>query len=140
MATFFDDFSSSEGSAHPTWGSNHFKTMKQVIEQRIKTVDQTIAAQYTDSSAPPSSSVAGDETFRIKSRHTGTNREIITDGMFICAAAYYNEPSWVDVINRVGTPTEFTDPPQGAGAPTGWKVDFRSRFLRSIGSSPHGGS
>ena len=134
------DFSSSEGSAHPTWGTNHFKTMKQIIEQRINTVDQTISAQYTDSSAPPSSSVAGDEFYRIKSRRSNDNREIVTDGMLICAAAYYNEPSWVDVINRVGTPTGFTNPPGDSGAPSGWMVDFRSRFLRSISSSPFGGS
>lgn len=67
--------------------------MKEIIHQRLQVIAGTISAQYTASGNPPATGIAGDEFYRIKSRAMDQNREIVTDGMFICAAAYYNEPS-----------------------------------------------
>lgn len=132
------DFSSPEGSANATWGSNHPKTMKELLQQRIDTIAGTISPQYTSSGNPPPSSVAGNERYRVKSRNTDTNREIVSDGWLICAAAYYNEPSWVNVIMRQGTPTGFTSPPQQTGAIwPDWLMDHRARFLRSLDANPY---
>jgi len=130
------DFSSSEGSAHSTWGSNHHKTMKQVLEQRIRWIDGTITPQYKGSGDPPSSSVAGNEDHRIKSRTTG-NLEFVVDGFMLFPAIYYNEPSWVNVIMRQGTPTGFTSNLRHQGSITGWRNDWRMRFLRSLDANPY---
>lgn len=111
--------------------------MKEAFEQRIAWIAQTNTAQYTGSGAPPSSSVAGDEFFRIKSYRSSTGNEIGTDGMLLFAAIYYNEPGWIDVILRQGTPTGFSVSPNPSGPVTGWRVDGRSRFLRSTEANPH---
>ena len=131
------DFTSSEGSAHPTWGSDHAKTMREVLTQRIGWVNGTITAQYTSDGDPPPSSIAGDAYYRIKSRRSGQN-EIVQDGWLLAPASYYNEPGWVNVIGRIGTPSGFTSTPNNDGPVGGWRLDTRSRFMRSLDANPYG--
>jgi hypothetical protein len=132
------NFSSSEGAAVPTWGSNHQKSMKQVLAQRIGWVAGTLTPQYTGSGAPPGTFVAGDESYRIRSRRTNGN-EIGQDACLLYAASYYKEPGWFEVVNRQGTPSGFTASPNNEGSVGGWRVDRRNRFLRSLDANPHGG-
>ena len=130
------DFSSSEGANHPTWGTNHQKSMKQVLQQRIDMVKGTITARYTGTGNPPSASVAGDEFYRVRTRASDQNREIVPDGVLLMPAAYYNEPDWVPAVMRQGTLTGFTSTPRTTGALGGWMLDYRTRFLRSVDASP----
>ena len=133
------DFSSSEGSAHPTWGSDHLKTFQEVLNQRQGWIRGTITGQYTASGVPPSSSVSGDEFYRIKSRASENNNELGADAHLLMPAAYYGRTDWVDAVMRVGTPTGFTATPKGMGPIWGWRVDWRQRFLRSLDANPYGG-
>ena len=60
--------------------------------------------------------------------------------MLLLPANYYNRTDWQDAILRQGTPTGFTNPPQNVGTISGWRSDWRHRFLRSIDTNPYGGS
>jgi hypothetical protein len=135
------DFSSSTGSNNATWGSTHFKTMEQVFEQRVQWVASTNTAQYKGSGDPPGSYVAGDATYRIKSR-TPNGNELVGDSYLLMPAIYYNRPEWVPIIMRQPgyTPTGFTSTPRDHGTISGWRVDWRQRFLRSFDANPYGGS
>jgi hypothetical protein len=135
------DFSSSDGSKHPTWGTAHFKTMEDVLGNHIKWITNSFPAQYTGSGDPPPTSIVGDPKFRIQTRgYDGTtNREICNDGHLLLAANYYNRPDWQAAILRQGTPTGFTSIPQGSGSIGGWRADWRQRFLRDISTNPYGG-
>jgi hypothetical protein len=135
------DFSSSDGSTHTTWGTAHAKTMQQVLNTYIRWVTNFYPAQYTGDGSPPGTYVAGVAKYRIQSRALeGTNvREMVNDGHLLLAANYYNRPDWQDAILRVGTPTGFTSTPQQQGNITGWRMDWRQRFLRSLDANPYGG-
>jgi hypothetical protein len=131
------DFSSSDGSAVPTWGTKQHKTMESVFDARIKWITNAWPAQYTSSGTPPPLSVAGNPYYRIQSRNTQNGREIINDGFLLLPANYYNRQDWRDAILRKGTPTGFTSAPQGVGSIGGWRADWRQRFLRSIETNPY---
>ena len=134
-------FSSSEGIDHPTWGTKYLKTMEECLDMHLKFISRDWPAQYTGSGNPPPTSVAGDPLYRVHSRNTVTNREIVNDANFLYAANYYNRSDWVDIIMRQGTPTGFTSTVQGVGAlGAGWRTDWRNRFLRSLDANPYGGS
>ena len=128
------EFSSSDGAATPAGSTNHLKTMEQVIDGYIKWVDGSWPAQYT-----PSSSNAGDPKYRVQTRNTMSGREVINDAMLLLPANYYNRTDWHDAILRQGTPSGFTERPQSVGMITGWRCDWRHRFLRSLDTNPYGG-
>ena len=134
------EFSSSDGSTHATWGTAHLKSMEDCLDSHLKWIARTWPAQYTGSGTPPPESVAGDEFYRVHSRNTGNNREIVNDANFLYAANYFNRSDWVDIIMRQGTPSGFTSAVQGVGNVSGWRVDWRNRFTRSLTANPHGGA
>jgi hypothetical protein len=132
------EFSSSDGATTPKWATNYFKSMELVLNMHLKWIDRTWPAQYTNSSLPPPTSVAGDPFYRVHSRNTATNSELVNDANFLYAANYYNRQDWVDIIMRQGTPTGFTSTVQGVGAiGAGWRTDWRNRFLRSNQTNPY---
>jgi len=129
------DYSSSDGSNVPTWGTNHPKAMEGVLDLWVKWIARTWPAHYDKSGS------AGDSYYRIHSRNTANNREIVNDGHLLMAACYYNRSDWQDVILRVGTPSGFTSSLQGVGAIyNNWREDWRQRFLRALDANPHGGA
>jgi len=131
------EFSSTDGATTPKWSTNYFKSMELVLNMHLKWIDRTWPAQYT----PPSASYAGNPFYRVHSRNTNTNRELVNDANFLYAANYYNRSDWQDIILRQGTPTGFTSTVQGVGAiGAGWRTDWRNRFLRSLDANPYGGS
>jgi hypothetical protein len=134
------EFSSSEGSTQPTWGTNHFKTMEDCINSQLKWTAQTWPLQYTGdggSTSAPSSGVSGNSYHLISSYNTYLSREMVGDAHFLYAANYYNRSDWVNIIMRVGTPTTFTATPHGVGNISGWRADWRNRFLRSLDANPY---
>jgi hypothetical protein len=131
------EYSSSEGAATPTGGTNHYKTMEGVLDTYIKWIKGSYPAQYTASGDPPPSSIAGNAYYRIQSRNTGNGREIVNDASLLLPANYYNRTDWHDVILRKGTPTGFSAAPQGVGSIGGWRSDWRHRFLRSLDTDPY---
>jgi hypothetical protein len=131
------EFSSSEGAATPTGGTNHYKTMESVFDTYIKWIKGSYPAQYTGSGNPPSTSITGNAYYRIQSRNTGSGREIVNDATLLLPANYYNRTDWRDVIMRGGTPTGFTSTPQNVGSIDGWRSDWRHRFLRSLDTNPY---
>jgi hypothetical protein len=131
------DFSSTDGATTPKWATNYFKSMELVLDGVLKWVAQTWPPQYTGSGTPPSTGVAGNPYNLVASRNTADNREIINDANFLYAANYYNRADWQNIINRVGTPTGFTSAVQGVGNISGWRCDWRNRFLRSLDANPH---
>ena len=133
------DFSSSIGATQPTWGTNHFKTMEDVIGMRLSWISRQLPLQYTGSGEPPALWVSGQSDNLVGPRGS-VGREIVNDANFLYAAAYFNRPDWVSIINRVGTPTSFTSTPQAVGQITGWRADWRNRFLRSLEANPYGGA
>lgn len=132
------DFSSSEGSANATWGSDHLKTFEEILDQRIRWITGNIV-QYAGSGDPPSSGVAGDPAHRIKTR-TPNGNELVSEAHLLMPAMYYGRTDWVDAIMRKGTPTGFTAVPRDMGTIVGWRVDWRHRFLRSFDANPYGGA
>jgi hypothetical protein len=134
------EFSSTDGATTPKWATNYLKSMETVLDGHLKWIAQTWPAQYTDSSLPPSSGVAGNAFYRVHSRNTDNNREMVNDANFLYAANYYNRQDWVDIIMRKGTPFGFTSTVQGVGSISGWRTDWRNRFLRSLDANPYGGS
>ena len=130
------EFSSSDGCTHPTWGTAHLKSMEDCIDQHLKWVAQTWPAQYTDGGASTPSGIAGDPYYRVQSRRTSNNREIVNDSHFLYAANYYNRADWYDIVNRVGTPTGFTSTVQAVGHQGGSRPGWRLRFTRSLSARP----
>ncbi len=130
------EFSSSEGAATGTGGTNHYKTMEGVLGTYIRWIEGSNPAQYTGSGLLPVSA-AGDPHYRIQSRSTQTNREIVNDAMLLLPANYYNRTDWHDAIMRVGTPSGFTATPNVVGSISGWRTDWRHRFLRSLDTNPY---
>jgi hypothetical protein len=128
------DYSNTDGSNAPTWGTNHLKSTETVLNIYMKWIDRTYPAHYDDSGA------AGNEFFRIHSRNTGNNREIINDGNILLAANYFDRSDWQNIILRVGTPSGYTSPPQGVGTIQNNRADWRQRFLRSLDANPYGGA
>jgi regulation of enolase protein 1 (concanavalin A-like superfamily) len=131
------EFSSSDGAATPTGGTNHYKTMEGVLDTYIRWIKGSYPAQYTASGEPPPSSITGNAYYRIQSRNTGNGREIVNDASLLLPANYYNRTDWHDVIMRKGTPTGFSTAPQGVGSIGGWRTDWRHRFLRSLDTNPY---
>jgi hypothetical protein len=131
------DYSSTDGSNAPTWGNNHFKTTEGIIDLYIKWQMRTWPAHYTGSGEPPSSSVAGNAFYRVHSRNTSNDREIVNDGNLLLAANYYNRSDWQNAILRVGAPSGYTSTPQNVGTISGWRPDWRQRFLRSLDANPY---
>jgi hypothetical protein len=131
------EFASSEGAATPRGGTNHYKTMEGVFDSYIRWIKGSYPAQYTASGNPPATSIAGNAYYRIQSRNTGNSREIVNDASLLLPANYYNRTDWHDVIMRRGTPTGFTAAPQNVGSITGWRSDWRHRFLRSLDTDPY---
>jgi hypothetical protein len=133
------EFSSSEGFATSSGGTNHYKTMEGVLDTYIKWIKGSYPAHYTASNGdttPPPASVAGNEFYRIKSR-SSYGGEIVNDASLLLPANYYNRTDWRDAIMRRGTPTGFTPSPQQVGGITGWRSDWRHRFLRSLDTDPY---
>jgi hypothetical protein len=130
------EFSSRDGAATPSGGTNHYKTMEGVLDTYIKWVKGSYPAQYTGSGEPPSPSIAGNPYYRIQSRNTAKNREIVNDASLLLPANYYNRTDWHDAIMRKGTPTGFTATPHD-GSVDGWRSDWRHRFLRSLDTNPY---
>jgi len=131
------EFSSREGAATPTGGTNHYKTMEGVLDTYIRWITGSYPAQYTASGNPPPSSIAGNAYYRIQSRNTANGREMVNDASLLLPANYYNRTDWHDAIMRKGTPTGFTADPQGVGSIGGWRTDWRHRFLRSLDTNPY---
>jgi hypothetical protein len=131
------EFSSSDGAATPSGGTNHYKTMEGVFDTYIKWIKGSYPAQYTGSGNPPPTSITGNAYYRIQSRNTANGREIVNDASLLLPANYYNRTDWHDVIMRKGTPTGFSSAPQNVGSITGWRSDWRHRFLRSIDTDPY---
>jgi hypothetical protein len=131
------EFSSSDGAATPTGGTNHYKTMEGVLDTYIRWIKGSYPAQYTASGRPPPTSITGDPYYRIQSRNTGNGREIVNDASLLLPANYYNRTDWQDVIMRKGTPTGFSARPQNVGSLGGWRSDWRHRFLRSLDTDPY---
>jgi hypothetical protein len=129
------DFSSSEGLT-TGGGTNQFKTMEGVLDTYIRWIKGSYPAQYASSGTPPPSSIAGDEFYRIKSRGS-YGRELAGDATLLLPANYYNRTDWRDAILRKGTPSGFTSLPQQVGQITGWRADWRHRFLRSLDTNPY---
>jgi hypothetical protein len=129
------DFSSSEGSTLPNFGTNHYKTMEDVIDSYIKWGLQSWP--NTCGFDTSSSSTYTNPYNWIQSRRTDSDREIVQDGNIMMAACYYGRTDWVDAIMRVGTPSSFTSSVNALGVLTGWRVDGRNRFLRSIDANPY---
>ena len=61
----------------------------------------------------------------------------MNDANFLYAANYYNRSDWQDIILRVGMPSGFTSLVQGVGNLSGWRADWRNRFLRSLDANPY---
>jgi hypothetical protein len=131
------EFSSSEGAATTSAGTNHYKTMEGVLDTYIKWIKGSYPAQYTASGEPPPASIAGDSFYRIGSRNTANGREIVNDAHLLLPANYYRRADWHNVIMRVGTPTDFSGGPQNVGVLSGWRADWRQRFLRSLDTEPY---
>jgi len=131
------EFSSSDGAATPSGGTNHYKTMEGVLDTYIRWIKGSYPAHYTASGSPPPASIAGKDYYRIQSRNTGNGREIVNDASLLLPANYYNRTDWHDAIMRNGTPTGFTQRPQNVGPINGWRTDWRHRFLRSLDTHPY---
>jgi hypothetical protein len=133
------EFSSREGFATSSGGTNHYKTMEDVLDTYIKWIKGSYPAHFTASNgdtSPPSISIAGNPFYRIKSRGS-YGHEIINDATLLLPANYYNRADWHQAIMRIGTPTGFTQTPQPVGAIVGWRGDWRHRFLRSLDTDPY---
>jgi hypothetical protein len=133
------EFSSGEGFATSSGGTNHYKTMEDVLDTYIKWIKGSYPAHYTASNgdtSPPPTNIAGDPFYRIKSRGS-YGHEIINDATLLLPANYYNRTDWHEAIMRIGTPTGFTQTPQPVGAIVGWRGDWRHRFLRSLDTDPY---
>jgi hypothetical protein len=131
------EFSSRDGAATPSGGTNHYKTMEGVLDTYIRWIKGSYPAQYTGSGDPPSTSIAGNAYYRIQSRNSANGREIVNDASLLLPANYYNRADWRDVIMRKGTPSGFSAQPQGVGSIGGWRADWRHRFLRSLDTDPY---
>ena len=130
------DFSSSQGFAVGSIGTDHHKTMEEVLDTYIKWITDSYPAQYTASGNPPSASIAGDPFYRIQSRGSYGN-ELVHDAALLLPANYYDRTDWRDAILRIGTPTGFTETPHSVGGMDGWQSDWRHRFLRSLETDPY---
>lgn len=130
------EFTSNQGFAVGSIGTNHRKSMEDVLDTYVKWITNSYPAQYTASGNPPSASIAGDSFYRIQSRGSyGT--ELIHDAAILLPANYYNRTDWRDAIMRIGTPTGFTEAPHSVGGMNGWQSDWRQRFLRSLETDPY---
>lgn len=133
------DFSSSEGADIGSRGTNHLKSMEQVLDTYMKWVRRTWPAHYASSTRPHPESLTGDAFYRVHSRHTGNDREMINDAWWLLAANYYNRQDWSDTVLRVGHPQSpaYTTTYNSVGSITGARTDWRQRFLRSLDANPY---
>ena len=136
------EFATTDGTVNASWGTAGSKTMETMLDGILKFPAQTWPAQYSTSTPhPPSSSIAGDPYYlATTSRNSNTGNEVVNDGNLLLAANYYNRSDWTDIIMRQGTPTGFTSTPQWVGRLSGWRADWRARFLWSLDANPYGGS
>ena len=130
------EFSSSNGLTSGSIGTNQHKTMEDVLDSYVRWIRGTMPRQYTAGGSPPTNSIVGNPSYRIRSR-TNRGNEIIHDAALLMPANYYNRMDWHDAVMRIGTPTGFTRTPHVVGGMNGWRSDWRHRFLRSLDTDPY---
>lgn len=125
------DFGSSEGANIPGIGTNHYKTFEDCIDTYMQWIGRLYPPHYSDACT------AGSSTCRIQTRDPD-GEDIVADGPLLLPANYFGRTDWYDIINRVDI--GFTAAIRNVGALTGWRLDRRQRFLRSIDANPYGGA
>ena len=136
------EFSSSDGADIGSRGTKHLKTMEQVLDIYMRWVRRTWPAHYASGTRPHPENLTGDAFYRVHSRHTGNDREMINDSWWLIPANFYNRTDWQDTVLRVNHPQfpAYTSTYNGVGSIQGARTDWRQRFLRSRDANPYGGA